>query len=163
MAHCHRPYRNTTHYYLGSYRDRRFTPHLHGRMSWIGGQLSAPESLIDDRGRNVMFGWMADFRPGVAALYGYQRATDAKPEDRNLLAWASVVSLQRVLSLAADGTLAIAPAPELETLRLNPRRQAGIPVPADRDVTLRGIGETFYGCCSPAIVSSCAQMPSDSR
>ena len=132
-------------------------------MSWIGGQLSAPESLIDDRGRNVMFGWMADFRPGVAALYGYQRAAEAKPEDRNLLAWASVVSLPRVLSLAADGTLAIAPAPELETLRLNPRRQAGIPVPADRDVTLRGIGETFYGCCSPAMVSSCTQIRSDSR
>ena len=73
LMHCHRPYRNTTHYYLGSYRDRRFTPQRHGRMSWIGGQLSAPESLIDDRGRNIMFGWMADFRPGAAALYGYER------------------------------------------------------------------------------------------
>ncbi len=52
LMHCHRPYRNTTYYYLGSYRDRRFTPQQHGRMSWIGGQLSAPESLIDDRVRN---------------------------------------------------------------------------------------------------------------
>ena len=66
LMHCHRPYRNTTHYYLGSYRDRRFTPERHGRMSWIGGQLSAPESLIDDRGRNIMFGWITDFRPGAA-------------------------------------------------------------------------------------------------
>ena len=139
LMHCHRPYRNTTHYYLGSYRDRRFTPQLHGRMSWIGGQLSAPESLIDDRGRNIMFGWMADFRPGAAALYGYERAAEAKPEERNLLAWASVVSLPRVLSLADDGTLAIAPAPELEALRLNPRRQTGIRMAADREVTLPGI------------------------
>ena len=100
--HCHRPYRSTGHYYLGSYRDRRFAPQRHGRMSWIGGQLSAPESLIDDRGRNIMFGWMADFRPGAAALYGYERTAEAKPEERNLLAWASVVSLPRVLSLA-DG------------------------------------------------------------
>ena len=44
-----------------------------------------------------------------------------------------------MLSLAADGTLAIAPAPELEALRLNPRRQTGIRVPAGREVTLAGI------------------------
>ena len=138
LMHCHRPYRNTTHYYLGSYRNRRFTPQQHGRMSWIGGQLSAPESLIDDRGRNIMFGWIADFRPGAAALYGYERAA-AAPEQRNPLAWASVVSLPRVLSLAEDGTLAIAPAPQLEALRLNPRRQTGIRVPAGREVTLAGI------------------------
>ena len=108
-------------------------------MSWIGGQLSAPESLIDDRGRNIMFGWMADFRPGAAALYGYDHAAEAQPEERSLLAWASVVSLPRVLSLAADGTLAIAPAPELEALRLNPRQQPGIRVAADREITLGGI------------------------
>ena len=139
LMHCHRPYRNTTHYYLGSYRDRRFTPERHGRMSWIGGQLSAPESLIDDRGRNILFGWMADFRPGAAPLYGYERAAEAQPVERNLLAWASVVSLPRVLSPAPDGTLAIAPAPELQTLRLNPRRQTGIRVPEGREVTLPGI------------------------
>ena len=91
LMHCHRPYGNTTDYYLGSYRGRRFVPQLHGRMSWISGQLSAPESLIDDRGRNIMFGWMADFRPGAAALFGYERAAKARPEQRNLLAWASVV------------------------------------------------------------------------
>ena len=139
LMHCHRPYGNTTHYYLGSYRDRRFVPQLHGRMSWISGQLSAPESLIDDRGRNIMFGWMADFRPGAAALFGYERAAKARPEQRNLLAWASVVSLPRVLSLAADGTLAIAPAPELEALRLNPRRQTDMRVPPGEEVTLAGI------------------------
>ena len=139
LMHCHRPYRNTTHYYLGSYRDRRFTPQRHGRMSWIGGQLSAPESLIDDRGRNIMFGWMADFRPGAAALNGYERGADAKPEERGLLAWASVVSLPRVLSLAADGTLAIAPAPELEALRLRPRRLEEVRIAAGREATLRGI------------------------
>ena len=139
LMHCHRPYRNTTHYYLGTYRDRRFTPQRHGRMSWIGGQFSAPESLIDDRGRNIMFGWIADFRPGAAPLYGYERAAEATPEERNPLAWASVVSLPRVLSLAPDGTLAIAPAPELEALRLNPRRQTGTRVPEGSEVTLRGI------------------------
>ena len=139
LMHCHRPYRNTTHYYLGSYRNRRFAPRRHGRMSWIGGQLSAPESLIDDRGRNIMFGWMADFRPGAAALFGYESTAETKPEERNLLAWASVVSLPRVLSLADDGTLAIAPAPELEALRLRPRRMEEIRFAAGREATLSGI------------------------
>ena len=50
-----------------------------------------------------------------------------------------MVSLPRVLSLAADGTLAIAPAPELEALRLNPRRQTDIRVHAGEEVTLEGI------------------------
>ena len=126
LMHCHRPYRNTTHYYLGSYRDRHFTPEQHGRMSWIGGQLSAPESLIDDRGRNIMFGWMADFRPGAATLYGYERAAEAAPEERNLLAWASVVSLPRVLSLADDGTLAIAPRAGAGDPALQPAPAEGI-------------------------------------
>ena len=139
LMHCHRPYRDTTHYYLGSYRDRRFAPQRHGRMSWIGGQLSAPESLIDDRGRNIMFGWMADFRPGAAALSGYEHTAETKPEERDLLAWASVVSLPRVLSLADDGTLAIAPAPELEALRLRPRRVEEVRIAAGREATLRGI------------------------
>ena len=50
-----------------------------------------------------------------------------------------MVSLPRVLSLAADGTLAISPAPELQALRLNPRRQTDMRVPAGEEVTLEGM------------------------
>ena len=50
-----------------------------------------------------------------------------------------MVSLPRVLSLAPDGTLAIAPAPELETLRLRPRRVEAFHIAAGRDATLNGI------------------------
>ena len=76
---------------------------------------------------------------GVDALSGYERALEAEPQQRNLLAWASVVSLPRVLSLADDGTLAIAPAPELEALRLRPRRMEEVRIDAGREATLRGI------------------------
>ena len=48
LLHGHMPYRNITHYYLGQYNNERFYPYLHGRMSWLGAQLSGPESLIDD-------------------------------------------------------------------------------------------------------------------
>ena len=44
-----------------------------------------------------------------------------------------------MLSLAADGTLAIAPAPELEALRLRPRRVEEVRIAAGREATLRGI------------------------
>ncbi len=141
LMHDHRPYRNVTHYYLGTYKDERFLPEKYGKMSWIGGQLSGPESLIDDKGRNIFFGWMADFRKGVSSLYGYQRGYEWSVEQgKNLpYAWASVVSLPRVMSLREDGTLGIAPAPEFESLRLNPKGFDNIEIPADKDVTVEGV------------------------
>lgn len=124
LMHCHRPYGNITHYYLGNYKDRWFTPEHHGRMSWIGGQLSGPESLIDDQSRNIMFGWMDESRIGRKDLWGYEIDSDKQvdSDQKNLLAWGSVVSLPRLLSLAHDGTLAIKPIPELKSLRVNHRR-----------------------------------------
>ncbi len=62
LLHGHRPY-GQCHYYLGRYQGERFHPELHGRMNWPGGQLSGPESLIDDRGRNIFFGWVREARP----------------------------------------------------------------------------------------------------
>jgi len=71
-------------------------------MNWPGGQISGPESLIDGKGRNIFFGWVMEAR---------DRALDH--------GWASVMSLPRVMSITNDGLLGIAPAPELEALRLN--------------------------------------------
>ena len=48
---------------------------------------------------------------------------ESRTRDAQLEAgWAGVMSLPRVLSLPADGTLGIAPAAELARLRLNQRR-----------------------------------------
>ena len=138
LMHCHRPYKNTTHYYLGSYKDHHFTPELHDRMSWVGGQLSGPESLIDDQGRNIMFGWIDESRIGRKDLWGYEIDSDrqVKPGHQNLLAWASVVSLPRLLSIADDGTLAIDPVPELKSLRVNHKRIENISLDSNNEHTL---------------------------
>ncbi|MDP6574870.1 MAG: glycoside hydrolase family 32 protein [Candidatus Peribacteraceae bacterium] len=134
LLHGHQPYRNITHYYLGKYENERFFPEHHGRMSWLGGQLSGPESLVDDKGRNIFFGWMAESKTGGESLWGYNIEVD--PGKNDLYAWGSVVSLPRVMTLREDGQLGIEPAPEFEILRYNSRQEKDINIPNDKEVNL---------------------------
>jgi beta-fructofuranosidase len=89
-------------YYVGDYRDDRFYPDNHGRMSWVDNGYFAPEALIDGRGRQIMWSWLID-----------RRAEDEKE------GWTGVYGLPRTLWLGDDGTLRLRPVPELEALRLN--------------------------------------------
>lgn len=120
LMHGHRPY-GQAHYYLGRYENEQFYPEIHGRMNWPGGQLSAPETLLDDQGRRIFFGWIREARPW---------------EEHG---WASVMSLPRLLSLGQDGTLCIEPVPELEALRFNPRRRENIALAQDSEINLTEI------------------------
>ena len=54
------------------------------------------------------------------------------PGKNDLYAWGSVMSLPRVVSLTDDGALGIEPAPELKSLRLNPRRKENIEISGDQ-------------------------------
>jgi len=89
-------------YYVGDYRDERFLPDSHGRMSWVDNGYFAPEALIDAKGRQIMWAWLIDRRAG-----GEQEG------------WTGVYGLPRTLWLGEDGTLRMRPVPELEVLRLN--------------------------------------------
>ncbi|HQM48634.1 MAG TPA: GH32 C-terminal domain-containing protein [Candidatus Hydrogenedentes bacterium] len=111
-------------YYLGQYRDDRFYPETHGRMTWVDNAFFAPESVQDAQGRRIMWAWIFD-----------QRDQDV----RNASGWSGTMSLPRVLWLGDDKTLRMKPAEELERLRLNPRRQTGVQVAADTEVPLEGI------------------------
>ncbi|MCC6354033.1 MAG: GH32 C-terminal domain-containing protein, partial [Verrucomicrobiae bacterium] len=53
--------------------------------------------------------------------------------------WSSVASLPRVLSLAADHSLRIEPAPELEVLRHNPRHRENVTLRAGQELMLEGV------------------------
>jgi sucrose-6-phosphate hydrolase SacC (GH32 family) len=111
ISHVHQPW-NHLQYYIGRY-DRaaeRFLPEQHGFMSWPGGSLCAPETMLDDQGRRLFWGWIME-ADGAR-----------KPE------WASVATLPRVLSLGPDRSLRIRPAPELEILRTNPRQRDNLTV-----------------------------------
>lgn len=46
-------------YYVGNYQADRFFPDNHGRMTWNDQAYFAPEALIDDKGRQIM--WSLDF------------------------------------------------------------------------------------------------------
>jgi sucrose-6-phosphate hydrolase SacC (GH32 family) len=111
-------------YYVGEWRDERFHPERHARMSWADNSFFAPESLVDDRGRRIMWAWIFD-GPGAAV--------------RTTAGWSGTMSLPRVLTLGEDGFLRIAPPVELETLRREARRFDEVAVPADG-------GELLPGC-----------------
>jgi len=110
LMHTHQPHAQCQ-YYLGRYENQRFFPEDHGRMNWPGGQLSGPETLSDDRGRRIFFGWIREARP-----WGN-------------VGWGSVMSLPRVLSLGSGGTLHMQPVPELQALRRYHRRYEAVRVP----------------------------------
>ncbi len=87
-------------YYVGDYRDDRFTPSSHGRMTWVDNTYFAPEALVDGQGRQIMWAWLTD-----------------NPSGEKAKGWSGVYGLPRSLWLGDDGTLRMAPVKELETLR----------------------------------------------
>lgn len=89
-------------YYVGNYKNDRFYPDHHGRMSWKDNAYFAPEALVDGKGRQIMWSWIFDDRPdSLKKFYG----------------WTGMYGLPRSLWTGADGTLRMRPVKELETLR----------------------------------------------
>ena len=114
-----------TQYYIGRIREERFFPDIHGRMSWEGGHLGGPRTLLDEKCRRVFFDWIRELR-GV--------------ERERASGWSGVMAAPRLLSLDSDGHLQIEPVPELEVLRLDQVRHESIDVPADSEVKVEGVG-----------------------
>ena len=111
-------------YYLGRYSGDQFLPEQHGRMTWIDNAFFAPESLLDDQGRRIMWAWVRDGR---------------EEETQQASGWSGAMSLPRVLWLGSDGSLRLAPPEEITLLRYNPRKIENLSVPNSSDVTLPGI------------------------
>ena len=118
-----------TQYYLGELRGERFHPQIHGRMSWEGGQLGGARTLLDASGRRIFFDWVREIR-------GAERERAA--------GWSGVMTLPRMLGLAADGTLTIAPVPEVEKLRYRHRCRRQLAVEDGAEPVVAGIaGDTM--------------------
>ncbi len=81
-------------YYLGEWKNEKFTPDFHARMNWNAWDFFAPESLVTADGRRVMWAW----------------CNLGEPQS-------GIQSLPRELSLPEDGILRIKPLKELESLR----------------------------------------------
>ena len=100
---------DTTRYFSGRYADYKFHAEREGETDF--GVFYAPKSMLDARGRRILWGWIRE-----------RRSEKAQRE----AGWSGVMSLPRVLSLRSDGRLGIAPAPELEALRGDHKRVSGI-------------------------------------
>ena len=95
-------------YYLGDWKNEQFHPTFHQQMSWVDNSFFAPESLLDDQGRRIMWAWIFD-SPGFAMRSEY--------------GWSGTMSLPRVLSLGEDGMLRMNPPAEIEQTALQ-RKEA---------------------------------------
>ncbi|MHC4251309.1 MAG: glycoside hydrolase family 32 protein, partial [Planctomycetota bacterium] len=47
-------------YYVGRWENEQFHPEHHEQMSWVDRSFFAPESVLDDRGRRIMWAWVLD-------------------------------------------------------------------------------------------------------
>ena len=112
-------------YYIGEVRNELFVPEIHGRMSWEGGHLGGPRTLLDPNGRRVFFDWIRELR-------GNDRERES--------GWSGAMTVPRLLSPGPGGQLWIDPVPELEVLRLDARRHESIDVAADSELAVEGIG-----------------------
>ena len=127
-------------YYVGSYRNDRFYPDNHGRMSWQDNEYFAPEALMDNQGRQIMWAWIMDALP--------DHLKDVPDRGRlaweqNYYGWTGVYGLPRSLWLGEDGTLRMRPVKELANLRQNERVQTDLVVKAGEELTLEGFGDKY--------------------
>jgi sucrose-6-phosphate hydrolase SacC (GH32 family) len=111
-------------YYLGEWSGEQFHPAFHEKMSWTDNSFFAPESLLDDRGRRIMWAWIFDSP-------GFKMRTD--------YGWSGTMSLPRVLALAEDGSLRMNPPEEIERLRYNAKAHPSVSLAADSEQALQGI------------------------
>ncbi len=138
-------------YYVGSWHNEQFHPELHEQMSWADNTMFAPESLVDPKGRRILWAWIFD---------QWDEATKAAS------GWSGVFSLPRELWLGEDKRLRMQPVEELKQLRYNERRDSQIRIAPDSEqnvnaiqgntldleLVLEPLGATRCGvkiCCAP--------------
>ena len=104
-------------YYLGDFKDEKYLPEYHERMSHGVKDYFAPESMLSKDGRRVMWTWVF---AGAGSLNGIQ-------------------ALPRELELPEDGKLRIRPLRELEKLRHQETSEKKITVKSGATYNLKTI------------------------
>lgn len=111
-------------YYIGEWKNEQFHPESHGQMSWADNGFFAPRSMLDDKGRRIMWSWIFDRRP---------------EEDQIASGWSGSMCLPRVLYPAEDNSLRMCVAEELERLRYNPRSHNNLTIAANTEKKIEDI------------------------
>ncbi|MCY3912632.1 MAG: glycoside hydrolase family 32 protein [Chloroflexi bacterium] len=121
LMHTHWPY-NKAQYYIGRYAHEQFIPEIHGQLSHLGSLVAGPETLVDDRGRRIFWGWIRDAREHQWEKHG----------------WAGVMTLPWHFTPAADNSLRIDPVTELRALRCDERRHVDVTLSEGEERTVQG-------------------------
>jgi len=116
--------------YLGEWKNEQFYPEVHQRMNWSGGTCFAPESLVDNKGRRIMWAWVLNRREELH-IDGFSNPPK--------YGWSGTLTLPRVLSLDENGTLLIEPVEELEQLRMHEKEHNNITVHDGESILLKDI------------------------
>ena len=94
-------------------------------MTWNDNGYFAPEALVDNKGRQIMWSWIFDDRPdSIINHYG----------------WTGTYGLPRSLWVGADGALRMQPVKELQHLRMNESVITGVQVKSGSEVKLKKPG-----------------------
>ncbi|SFT16291.1 glycoside hydrolase family 32 protein [Paenibacillus sp. BC26] len=96
----------------------------HAERLDYGFDFYAPQTLENDQGRRILFGWMN--------MWGAKM-----PEQQD--GWAGAMTIPRELSLQPDGSIRMVPVPELEKLRGERYEVESQVIEADTEVALPGI------------------------
>jgi len=99
--------RHGLEYMIGEFKNEQFYPEKQGTLTWLNGMGYAPESLVDDKGRRIMWAALNDSRTRWGGL----------EEFITQHGWCGAMTLPRVLSLDKNKNLKIQPVKELESLR----------------------------------------------
>jgi beta-fructofuranosidase len=94
-------------------------------MTWNDNAFFAPEALVDDKGRHIMWAWIFDDRP------------DSVKNDGG---WTGTYGLPRSLWLGEDGTLRMKPVKEIEQLRLSEHSESNIRLEPGNEVSRDELG-----------------------
>ena len=121
LMHTHWPY-NKAQYYIGRYQDEQFVPEIHGQLSHLGSLVAGPETLVDDRGRRIFWGWIMD----------------ARGDDWETHGWNGVMTLPWHFTPGRDNSLRIDPVAELRALRYGERRRADLTLSDGEERTVHG-------------------------
>ena len=109
--------------FTGIYEGGVFRPEQYERLD-LGSSFYTPQTMVDDGGRRLMWGWLREGRSVEAQIAA---------------GWSGAMSVPRVLELTADGRITAHPAPELEALRGRHSLVQDVVVPTDRDVEFPGV------------------------
>lgn len=121
LHYCHH-FPQGSRYYLGRFEDERFYPQAFDRINWPGGNLHAPRTMLDEKGRRILFANLNEGRDYNTCLAS---------------GWYGVMSLPVVISLAPAGNaICYEPVPELQALRQDLRQCQDMDIEADTELPL---------------------------